>query len=191
MKKVVFVLFVLLIAAGCNNGPELTTQNVSDQTSELVDEIPEVLEDSAGGFQKVGLAPSPSIRAMLYKGRVELSGTYRVWYPETLGGGMVFFNVDTDDEAKLPRDGDYFNSVFGFKNQDEAKTMLKINTDLFADKTICEFSGKATIVVEGYELLMADVDGSSMSTLKQVVSAENPVATKCTGDNIRERQENT
>jgi hypothetical protein len=117
-----------------------------------------------------------------YRGRVIVEGEYYQGEPNnTHGGSITCFYPDMDTAAKLPRtmNGERIER-FCFDNHGlDAAAAFHISTEAFNDPSICSVRGGATIVLSTYHVLTAEIGGSDMASLEQVISASAPQAVKC------------
>jgi len=129
-------------------------------------------------FTFVGKRPTGP-NADLYKGSVVVEGEYQEWYPETMGGGILFFKVDEQYRAKLPIKYGEHGQVFIFDNDPAAKQMLKVNESVFNNKSICKLSGRAKIEIEDYTTELLEGDVWDHTKLVQVISSTSQTTKTC------------
>jgi hypothetical protein len=139
---------------------------------------PITTQRSEESFIFVGKRPTGS-NADLYKGYVIVEGEYYEYYPETLGGGILFFKLDEQYRNKLPKKYGEHSQYFAFDNDLSAKQMLKINESVFKDKSICKLSGRAKIAIENYTAELIEGDVWDHTKLAQVISSTAQTTETC------------
>lgn len=126
-------------------------------------------------FGKIPTGPN----AELYKGYIVVEGEYYEYYPETLGGGILFFKVDEKDKPKLPKKYGEYGEIFAFDNHSAAKQMLNINESVFDNKSVCKLSGRAKIAIEDYTLKLLESAVWDSAKLAQVISFTQQTTETC------------
>jgi len=119
-------------------------------------------------------------RAYMYEGSLIVSGEFEVYYPETIHGGTLFFNVDEEFSTKLPQKWGEHPSRFGFDNETYAKQALNIDEKVFDDISVCSLSGRATIAIEGYTSELLESEVYDTSKLVKVISSSPQTTDTCT-----------
>ena len=118
--------------------------------------------------------------ADLYKGYVIVEGEYYEYYPETLGGGFLFFKVDVQYKTKLPKKYGEYGERFALDSESSAKQMFKINESVFGDKSICRLFGRAKIAIEDYTVELLESAVWDHAKLVKVLSSTPQTTETCT-----------
>jgi hypothetical protein len=124
---------------------------------------------------------STGSNADLYKGYVIVEGEYYEYYPETLGGGVLFFKVDEQYKTKLPKKYGEHSTHFFFDNDSVAKQMLKVDESVFSNKSICKLSGRAKIAIEDYTVELLEGAVWDHTKLVQVINSTPQTTETCQG----------
>ena len=187
--NIVLVILVAVIASAAGyftlvKKPEIAQPNTQSntQTSPKSNQAPTPRPTATQRLEEpfvfLGKRTSGS-NADLYKGHVIVEGEYYEYYAETLGGGVLFFKVDSQYKTKLPKKYGEHNEVFAFDNVSVAKQMLKVNESVFNNKSICKLSGRAKIAIEDYTVELLESEVWDHTKLVQVISSTTQTTKIC------------
>ncbi|MBJ6362371.1 hypothetical protein ACFOQM_13875 [Paenibacillus sp. GCM10012307] len=135
--------------------------NLFDGTKLKVGDVIVGLTAVETNFQQTDIDnPNEVYGSATFSGEVELTGTYMI-DPSSSSGFTVSFYPDADSSGKIPRlKNDTRNSWFAINNVEDAQKLL------LADKG----TGKATIVIENYNIQYRPSDVFNTASLIQVKS---------------------
>lgn len=178
--NIVLIVLVVVIAgvvgyfALVKNSPKVAQQKPTQTPTPT----PTATQRSEEPFVFAGKRPSGS-NADLYKGYVIVEGEYYEYYPETLGGGILFFKVASQYKTKLPKKYGEHSDFFAFDNDSTAKQILKVNESVFNNKSICKLSGRAKIAIEDYIVELLESAVWNHTKLVQVISSTTQTTETC------------
>lgn len=180
------VLIILVVAlagvvgyfALVKKSPEAFQSNNQNSPKSIQTPTPTSTQRSEEPFVFLGKRSSGS-NADLYKGYVIVEGEYSEFYPETLGGGILFFKVDSQYKTKLPKKYGEHGWLFAFDNDSIAKQMLKVDESVFDNKSVCNLSGRAKIAIEDYTVELLEAEVWDHTNLVQVVSSTSQTTETC------------
>jgi hypothetical protein len=121
----------------------------------------------------------------IYRGQETITGVYILWTgPNVHGGPKLGFEPSRESAKKLPSfvEGENnYRYIFQFSNQIEAQNQFGVSVDLYETEGVCEATGTATIIIDGFNHLRAEIGGLSSARFKEIIEMEPPTKKLCEG----------
>jgi hypothetical protein len=168
MKRfITFGLMSVLLFSACTGIDNLSDEDFNSTVFELVKEG--VRAD--GEFHDV------------FEGTEVVSGAY-YYNPESMPYPLTF-RLDEDSKDLVPRKNGWTGEIFTFSNYDETLLELGLNDN---SEDCREYTGTATIEIDGYSSSFIDGNILDITELKSVVENSGPVAA-CNAELITELED--